>query len=63
MWLILDVIKLFCFILDAITILDYSYSKSMVDNTLRRDYLEMEQHNVILVNNDVYKKAMGLENK
>jgi hypothetical protein len=50
-------------ILDAITILDYPYSESMVDHTLRRDCLEMEQYNVILVNNDVYKKAMGLENK
>lgn len=45
------------------TIPDYPYSKSMVDHTLKRDYLEMEQYNVILVNNDVYKKAMGLENK
>jgi len=45
------------------TIPDYPYSESMVDHTLRRDYLEMEQYNVILVNNDAYKKAMGLENK
>lgn len=50
-------------ILDAITILDYPYSESMVDHTLRTDCLQMEQYNVILVNNDVYKKAMGLENK
>lgn len=46
-------------ILDAITILNYPYSESMVDHTLGRGYLEMEQHNVIFVNNDVYKKVMG----